>query len=236
MQRREYPVRVGSRLFGYPLLFVYVFVELGVSFIVSSQWVGVYDAPLPSSGSRWSRFPAFSGTIKALRLPASHPFGLLIRQPVPPLVCLFVFRLRAPDDCRPVIGPGACKPAPLTAGIIRGGENRFSQVSWQSIPWLCAAHATPAGLTAPCHDGTVSAAPSLPTLKAPAIGNIEAQSRRFTTRCVRFTTFVTERHATLAPGWWATPLPGRGRTCWTAIIGFGYVITSPSSELILAQW
>ena len=50
--------------------FVYVFMELRVSSSVSHQWLCTGDAPLPSSGSRWPRFPAFSGTIKALRLPA----------------------------------------------------------------------------------------------------------------------------------------------------------------------
>ena len=50
--------------------FVYVLVELSVSSSVSHQWFCTGDAPLSSSGSRWPRFPAFSGTIRALRLPA----------------------------------------------------------------------------------------------------------------------------------------------------------------------
>ena len=135
-----------------------------------------------------------------------------------------MFRLRAPDDCRPVIGPGACNPAPLTAGIIRGGENRFSQVSWQSIPWLCAAHATPADLTAPCHNGTASAAPRPSTLKAPTISISRLNHAASPPAVYASRRPLPNAMQQLAPGWWATPLPGRGRTCWTAIIGFGYFI------------
>ena len=37
-----------------------------------------HGAPLSSSGFRWPRFPAFNGTISALRLPAPLPLGLLV--------------------------------------------------------------------------------------------------------------------------------------------------------------
>ena len=64
--------------------FVYVLVELKVSSSVSHQWVCSGDAPLPSSGSRWPRFPAFGGTIGALRLPAlAWPSAYWFRQPAP---------------------------------------------------------------------------------------------------------------------------------------------------------
>ena len=45
---------------------------------VSRRWVSPHGAPLPSSGSRRARFPTFSGTMKALRLPARAfpvPYG-----------------------------------------------------------------------------------------------------------------------------------------------------------------
>ena len=73
--------------------FVYVFMELRVSSSVSHQWFCAGDAPLPSSGSRWPRFPAFSGTIKALRLPA--------------LACpsAYCFRHTGSSACR-----GSCPP------------------------------------------------------------------------------------------------------------------------------
>ena len=67
--------------------FVYVFVELRVSSIVSHQWVCPCDAPLSSSRSRWPRFPAYSGTIRALRLPA------------PPALRFFDSPAGSVDDC-----------------------------------------------------------------------------------------------------------------------------------------
>ena len=64
--------------------FVYVLVELRVSYSVSHHWVCTGDSPLPSIGSRWPRFPAFSGIIRALRLPASAwPSAYWFRQPAP---------------------------------------------------------------------------------------------------------------------------------------------------------
>ena len=60
--------------------FVYVLVELSVS----HQWFCTGDAPLSFSGSRWPRFPAFSGTIRALRLPApALPSAYCFHQPAP---------------------------------------------------------------------------------------------------------------------------------------------------------
>ena len=58
--------------------FVDVVVELSVSSIVSHQWVWTCDASLSSDGSRWPRFPAVSGTMKALRLPVPHALRLMV--------------------------------------------------------------------------------------------------------------------------------------------------------------
>ena len=68
---------------------VYAFAELIVSSGVALQRVCPSDASLPSHGSRRPRFPAVTSTMQALRLPAPHPFGLLIRQPVPRRACSF---------------------------------------------------------------------------------------------------------------------------------------------------
>ena len=60
---------------------------------------GVVTEPLPpqiraSSGSRWPRFPAFSGTIRALRLPApACPSAHCFRQPAPRVPAGFVSAL-----------------------------------------------------------------------------------------------------------------------------------------------
>ena len=49
---------------------------------------------------------------------------------------------------------------------------------------------------------------------------IVALPRRFITCCLRFTTGVAARHARLASGWRAAPLPGGSRTRWIATRGF----------------
>ena len=77
--------------------FVYVFLELSVSSIVSHQWFCTGDAPLPSGGSRWPRFPAFKGTIRTLRLPApACPSAHCFRQPAPQAPAGFVSAIGAP--------------------------------------------------------------------------------------------------------------------------------------------
>ena len=56
-------------------------------------------------------------------------------------------------------------------------------------------------------------------MKASSFTDFEA-ARRFVTCCLRFTTGVTARHARLASGWRAAPLPGGSRTRWIATRGF----------------
>ncbi len=64
------------------------------------------DASLPSAGSRWTRFPGLDGTVKALRLPAPLPLGLLIRRPAPCAPAWFVVSLsRSRGRCGPAPGP-----------------------------------------------------------------------------------------------------------------------------------
>ena len=105
------------------------------------------DAPLPSGGSRRPRFPAFSGTISALRLPVPHPLGLLVRRPVPHASCLVRVRSRAPGIVQArrragvLIGQAGLPPSSLSAR----GRNRASQVPRQPISQLCSVPATPAG-------------------------------------------------------------------------------------------
>ncbi len=77
---------------------MYVFLELGVSSIVSHQRVCASDAPLPSGGSRWPRFPAFTGTVRTLRPPApACPSAHCFRQPAPQAPAGFVSAIGAPD-------------------------------------------------------------------------------------------------------------------------------------------
>ena len=117
--------------------FVYVLVELRVSSNVSHRWVCSGDAPLPFSGSRWPRFPAFSGTIRALRLPAlACPSAYWFRQPAPQAPAGFVFAMGAPVAVQArrrtgvwIVHAGTPFPA-----LLPTGKSRISQVPWRSNP------------------------------------------------------------------------------------------------------
>ena len=116
--------------------FVYVLVELRVSSSVSHQWVCTGDAPLPSSGSRWPRFPAFGGTIRALRLPApAWPSAYWFRQPAPQVPAEFVSTLgRSRRRAGPATGRGLSwsRWRSLSSVLARGQE--------QDLPGSLAIH------------------------------------------------------------------------------------------------
>ena len=57
-------------------------------------------------------------------------------------------------------------------------------------------------------------------MKASSLYRFRGLLRRFITCCLRFTTCVAARHARLASGWRAAPLPGGSRTRWIATRGF----------------
>ena len=68
--------------------------------------------------------------------------------------------------------------------------------------------------------GASGAAPTRLTMKASSLDRFRGLPRRFITCCLRFTTGVAARHARLASGWRAAPLPGGSRTRWFAVRGF----------------
>ena len=202
--------------------FVYVLVELRVSSSVSHQWLCTGDAPLPSSGSRWPRFPAFSGTIRALRLPAlTCPSAYWFRQPAP----------RVPAGVRVRLGRSRRRTGPATdRGLDFHAGNPLSSLfahgQEQDLPGSLTIHpvtlrrsTTPDDPLRLAISGASGAAPTRLTMKASSFTDFEA-ARRFVTCCLRFTTGVTARHARLASGWRAAPLPGGSRTRWIATRGF----------------
>ena len=202
--------------------FVYVFVELSVSSSVSHQWVCPSDAPLPSSGSRWPRFPAFTGTIKALRLPA--PPGLrLIDSPTGSAgACRVRVRRNAP------VGVQAHRRAgvwivhagrPRSSGLAHGQEQDLPG-SLTIRPVTLRRSTTPDDPSRFTDNSASGAAPTRLTVKASSINRFRGFLRRFITHCLRFTTPVTVRHARLVSGWRAAPLPGGSRTRWIAMKGF----------------
>ena len=203
--------------------FVYVFVELRVSSSVSHQWLCTDDAPLPSSGSRWPRFPAFGGTIRALRLPAlASPSAYCFRRSAPRAPAGFVSAMRrSRRHAGPATGRGLDFHAgrPLSSVLAHGQE--------QDLPGSLATHpvtlrrsTTPDDPLRLADGGASGAAPTRITMKASSIDRFRGLPRRFVTCCLRFTTRVAARHARLASGWPASPLPDGSRTRWVTTRGF----------------
>ena len=204
--------------------FVYVLVELRVSSSVSHQWLCTGDAPLPSSGSRWPRFPAFSGTIKALRLPApAWPSAHWFRQPAPRAPAgVRVRHGRSHRRAGPAAGRGLCwsrwhSPLQRPCPRARAGSPRFpGDPSRDFAPVY-----DPGRPVAPCQWRRFRCCPHTKNNEGVIKSNrFRRLLRRFITCCLRFTTGVAARHARLASGWLASPLPGGSRTRWTATRGF----------------
>ena len=150
-------------------------------------------------------------------------FGSLFRQPAP----------QAPAGVR--VRPGAL-PSPRRTGdgpgvwIVHAGRSRSSVLAHgqgQGLPGSPAIHpvtlrrsTTPDDPLRLAVSGASGAAPTQMTMKASSIQTDFEAARRFVSCCLRFTTRVATRHARLAFGWRAAPLPGGGRTRWIATRGF----------------
>ena len=149
--------------------FVNVLVELRVSSSVSHQWLCTGDAPLPFSGSRWPRFPAFSGTIRALRLPAlAYPSAYCFRQPAPRVPAGFV---SAVGRSRRRTGPATDRGLDYHAG--NPPSSVFAHGQGQDLPGSLAIHpvtlrrsTTPDDPLRLANSGASGAAPTRLTMKA----------------------------------------------------------------------
>jgi hypothetical protein len=96
------------------------------------------------------------------------------------------------------------QPATRSAGLLARGRERDLPGSQAIHPVPLPRSSTPAEPTIPrLFDGLVDAAPALPTAKASALMNFGAQSRGFSTRCLRFKSDVATTRAKLASGWLA---------------------------------
>ena len=146
--------------------------ELRVSSHVSHQWLCTDDAPLPSSGSRWPRFPAFPGTIRALRLPAlAWPSAHWFRQPAPRVPVEFVSAIGAPAAVQVRRRTGVwivMLAIPFSSVLARGQE--------QDLPGSLAVHpvtlrrsTTPDDPLRLACSGASGAAPTRLTMKASSL-------------------------------------------------------------------
>ena len=147
-----------------------MFVEFSVSSSVSRQWVCTCDAPLPSSGSRWPRFPAFSGTIGVLRLPALHVLRLIGLPAGSVAACAFVSATALPPPCRPDDRPESLL---ITLAVppsdLAHGQEQDLPGSLAPHPVTLPRSTTPDDPSRLAARGAAGAAPRLTTLKASSL-------------------------------------------------------------------
>ena len=155
---------------------MYVFVELRVSSSVSHQWLCSGDASLASAGSRWPRFPAFVGTIKALRLPAMHALRLIDSSARS--AGRLLLRVRSSRSRRRAsLAPGReswSAGSPPVSGCFPAGSDRTSQVSWRPNPVTLRRSTTPDDPWRLAASGASGAALTNKTMKASSFTHLEA--------------------------------------------------------------
>ncbi len=187
---------------------------------VSLQWLSAHGASLPSFGSRRARFPALSGTMKALRLPtrvsmvaywfASTAHAILPRS-CPPWRSRKgggLFRARALVDRLP--------RCPVCRAWTRLGSLRSSGDPSRAF----APFQDPGRADAPLPVAVTSMLPPLSGRRRPRQWLISGLTRSFGTRCHTLHAWRCRTRARLASGWPARPLPGGSRTLWIAAKGF----------------
>jgi len=181
------------------------FVRLKVLSHVSRQRFSPHGTPLSSIGSRWVQFPDVTGTIKVLRLPATPVRSLIgFASGVHAILLGSCLAACAPGRSEGRPGQGLVQPATPNSRFARAwtwtGPPRFPGDPSRAYAPLF----DPGRTDDPSpRDGVAGAAPALPTAKASALVNFGAQSRGFSTRCLRFTNDVATTHAKLASGWLA---------------------------------
>ena len=149
-------------------------------------------------------------------------FGLLFSPTGSAGACRVRVRHEAlPTPYRPGDGPGSGFSCwhPLSSVLAHGQEQDLPG-SLATRPVTLRRSTTPDDPLRLAASGASGAAPTRLTMKASSIERFRGLPRRFVTCCLRFTTRVAARHARLASGWPASPLPGGGRTCRVATRGF----------------
>src|SRR5271169_3912570 len=178
---------------------------------VSRQRFSPHGTPLPSIGSRRVQFPDVTGPIEVLRLPATHLRSLIcFASGVHAIFLVRVSQLALPEGWRAFRAGVNCSTGDPICRCVARGRERDLPGSQTIHPMPLPRSTTPAEPTIPrLFDGSVDAAPTLPTAKASALMNFGAQSRGFGTCYLRFKSDVATTHAKLASGWLArSPLPG----------------------------
>jgi hypothetical protein len=188
---------------------------------VSGQRSSLRDASLPSIGSRRARFPDFSGTTKALRLPVCVypvPYGFGSR-----LHVLLRVRVRHGAPAAAKVRSRArglwSAGLPLSGGL-HGGTHGISQVSWRSIPHLCPDLRPRPDQQDLALIGPADAAPGTNTPKAPAKRDLGAQPRALVSAAYASRAALPPPMQGSLPAGGLRPLPGGSRTLWSAMKDF----------------
>ena len=164
---------------------------------VSGQRFSAHGASLSSVGSRRARFPAFTGNMKALRLPARafplpYDFGCGSHALLPRSYSPRRSRRagRSPPGLEHLISRRSAFR--LVAPVDASG---ISQVPWRSVPCLCPAPGPRSSRRDLACGGLVDAAPGFHKPKASADRKISRLTQGFSIRCLRFTSDVAATHA-----------------------------------------
>ena len=113
-----------------------------------------------------------------------------------------------------------CHAGILLSSVLARGQEQDLPGSLATHPVTLRRSTTPDDPLRLAYSGASGAAPTRLTMKASSLHRFRGLPRRFITCCLRFTTNVAVRHARLASGWRAAPLPGGSRTRWIATRGF----------------
>ena len=188
---------------------------------VSGQRVSTRGVSLPSAGSRRARFPDVISTMKTLRLPARAPGSLWIRFQAPRVPPFVRARRSAPTERGGrSAGLGVWSAGVPLSGVLhpwaRAGHHRFPGNPSYALALL--QDPGRADKTSPLTASSIL--PPGTEHRRPQRIIISRLTQGFSIRCLRFKSGVAAAPAKLASGWRAAPLPGGGRTLWTASKGF----------------
>ena len=121
----------------------------------------------------------------------------------------------------PAAGRGLdCSHWPSLSSVLARGQEQDLPGSQAIHPVTLRWSTTPDDPLRLANTGASGAAPTRITMKASSLPDFEAYSAASSPAGLRFKTRVAARHARLASGWLAAPLPGGGRTRWIATRGF----------------
>jgi hypothetical protein len=171
---------------------------------VARQWFSTRDAPLPSAGSRWARFPGVSGTMKALRLPAPHAPTLMVFAPRLHADLLLRARRSAPARLEQPHRPGQIgHPAILLRRVASSrGRIRGLPGSLAVLPVPLPSSGTPVGPALESHYSRQVLPPQRRKRGLRRSERFRGLPLGFSTRCLRFKSSVARPLQDSLPAGW----------------------------------